>query len=73
MAEQHIESLHARCAEEREIWETYPVSMLGTHFDQAVVGMISPKNGSCFAVLDTEKNTVVGRTHLFNPNEYGVI
>jgi RimJ/RimL family protein N-acetyltransferase len=36
LAEGHLEPLRAACAEDREIWEIYPHSMLGAHFDTAI-------------------------------------
>lgn len=36
LAERHMAGLRAACAEDREIWEIYPHSMLGEHFDTTI-------------------------------------
>jgi len=36
LADRHIEPLRAACAEDQEIWDIYPVNMLGENFDKAV-------------------------------------
>jgi RimJ/RimL family protein N-acetyltransferase len=36
LADPHLEPLRAVCAEDQEIWEIYPYSMLGEHFDKAI-------------------------------------
>ena len=41
LSDQHIEPLRAACAQDPDIWEIYPVSMLGEHFDPAAAFLIS--------------------------------
>ena len=36
LADEEIEPLRAACAEDPDIWEIYPHSMLGDHFDTAI-------------------------------------
>lgn len=36
LAERHLPALRAACAEDSEIWEIYPVSMLGEAFDASL-------------------------------------
>ena len=45
LSDQHIEPLRAACAQDPDIWEIYPVSMLGEHFDPAVAFLISKREG----------------------------
>ena len=33
LEDHHVEHLRAACAEDQEIWDIYPHSMLGEHFD----------------------------------------
>ena len=36
LADYHIEPLRAACAEDPQVWEIYPHSMLGDHFNTAI-------------------------------------
>lgn len=64
-AEQHVEPLRAACARDTEIWDIYPYSMLGEHFDAAMARR---------AVLDwvslavCAAGEVVGITSYINPD-----
>ncbi len=73
LAEHHIEPLRAACAEDREIWEIYPVNMLGDDFDQAIEAFHDTTNWVRFAVLSTESGAVVGMTNYINPDPFGVV
>jgi RimJ/RimL family protein N-acetyltransferase len=42
LAERHREALRAACAEDQEIWQIYPMSWIGEHFDRSF--------GQCFGV-----------------------
>lgn len=67
--EAHREGLRAACAADTDIWEIYPMSMLGEHFDTAFDAMASfhaTKNWVNYAVLDGER--VVGMTNYINPD-----
>ena len=61
VAEHHREPLRAACAEDTEIWEFYPASYYGSHFDAAFEGLLSgpPVKRIYAIVLD---GTVVGMT-----------
>ena len=41
LSDQHLEPLRTACAQDPDIWEIYPVSMLGEHFDPAAAFLIS--------------------------------
>jgi len=49
-AQAHREPLRAACAEDADIWEIYPHSMLGEHFDPAIAGRLATP-GAVFAVV----------------------
>lgn len=57
----HVEALRAACAEDPDIWEIYPVSMIGDNFDPSLTMFRSMPGWICFAVLDG--NRLVGMTH----------
>ena len=57
----HVEGLRQACAQDIEIWEIYPFSMLGEHFDRSLAFLDSKSDWIRFAVLDGE--TVVGMTN----------
>jgi len=62
--EAHREGLRAACAADPDIWEIYPMSMLGAHFDTAFDAMESfhaTKNWINYAVLDGDR--IVGMTN----------
>lgn len=62
--EAHREGLHAACAADRDIWDIYPVSMLGEHFDtgfDAMATFHATNNWVNYAVL--KGDTVVGMTN----------
>jgi RimJ/RimL family protein N-acetyltransferase len=65
--DRHIEPLRRACAEDQSIWDIYPVSMLGTHFDPALALFRSLPSWAVFAVLDGEK--VVGMTSFIGIDE----
>lgn len=62
--ESHREGLRAACAADPDIWEIYPMSMLGEHFDAGFDAMEvfhRTKNWVNYAVLNGD--TVVGMTN----------
>lgn len=71
-APEHIEPLRAACAEDPEIWEIYPVSMFGEHFDPTMAQrMASPDWVNFTAFLEEE---VVGITGYIRPDPvFGVL
>ncbi|WP_422343321.1 GNAT family N-acetyltransferase [Parasphingorhabdus sp.] len=66
--EHHIEPLRATCAEDREVWDIYPVSMLGEHFDKAMEIFHRTDNWVRFAVINTENDMLVGMSNYINPD-----
>lgn len=73
LAEHHIELLRAACAEDQDIWEIYPVNMLGEDFDQAMRGFHDLKSWVQFAAIHAETGKVVGMSNYINPDQYGVV
>lgn len=69
LADHHIESLRAACAEDQEIWDIYPVSMLDENFDKAIQAFHNTSNWVRFAVINSESDTVVGMTNFINPDQ----
>lgn len=63
--EAHREPLRAACAEDREIWAIYPISMLGGHFDPAIAARLA-SGDIFFAVLHA--GGVVGCTTYLSPD-----
>lgn len=57
----HIEGLRAACAEDSKIWEIYPLSLLGEHFDGSIALLAILPNWVRFAVLN--EHAVVGMTN----------
>jgi RimJ/RimL family protein N-acetyltransferase len=71
LADQHLEALRAACAEDPHIWEIYPHSMLGEHFDAAIAGR-GATPGVIFAACLGED--VVGITSYLRPDQHnGVV
>lgn len=61
LGEHHREGLRAACAEDSEIWEIYPFSYVGAHFDPAFDRMTGPNPGRlCYAIFDGD--ALVGMT-----------
>lgn len=65
LAEHHFEPLRAACAEDPDIWEIYPHSMLGEHFDAALAGRKKTPGIIFAACLGDE---VVGITSYLRPD-----
>lgn len=68
LAEHHIEPLRAACAEDQEIWDIYPVSMLDEHFDAAMKAFHSTDNWVQLAVINSETGKLVGMSNYINPD-----
>jgi len=52
LAESHKEGLRAACEADQEIWELYPWSMVGEHFDTWWQGAVAPESEwGLFAIL----------------------
>lgn len=72
-ADHHLEPLRAACAEDREIWEIYPVNLLGEGFDAAMARFHQLDSWVRFAVVDARDSKVVGCTNYINPDPWGVV
>jgi RimJ/RimL family protein N-acetyltransferase len=64
LADGHLEPLRAVCAEDPDIWEIYPYSMLGEHFDAAIARRRAAAGVNFAAFRDQE---VVGITAYLRP------
>ena len=71
--EQHVEGLREACAKDPEIWQIYPVNMLGEDFDKAIEIFHGMSDWVRFAAIDKEQDKVVGATNYISPNMYGVV
>lgn len=69
LVDHHLEPLRAACAEDQEIWDIYPVSMLAENFDKAIQAFHNTTNWVRFAVINRETDTVVGMTNFINPDQ----
>lgn len=65
LEDRHLDALRAACAEDPDIWEIYPHSMLGEHFDPAIAGRLAGP-GATFAACNGEE--VVGITAYLRPD-----
>ena len=69
LAERHMDGLRAACAADPDIWEIYPHSMLGEHFDSAIEArgrFHATRDWVNFAVL--RGRDVVGMTSYIDPD-----
>ena len=73
LAERHLDPLRAACAQDREIWQIYPVNMLGDGFDAAMEEFHQSDSWVRFAVIDRREDRVVGCTNYIDPNRFGVV
>jgi RimJ/RimL family protein N-acetyltransferase len=68
----HVEPLRAACAQDTEIWEIYPLSMFGEHFDRSLGLLSMMPNWLRFAVFDN--TSLVGMTNYIGADaERGVV
>ena len=72
---EHWADLQTACAADPDIWEIYPHSMLGAHFQPSVVAMLAHPNRIVFAVIARLEagEKVVGMTSYINPDIHGVV
>lgn len=56
----HVDGLRAACAADPDIWEIYPLSMIGEHFAPSLQFIRAMPNWTTFAVLDSAE--IVGMT-----------
>ena len=76
LAPKHHGELRLACAEDQEIWDIYPNSMLGEHFDKAIADMSKGQDRAVFAVIKIDAlrlQKVVGMTSYINPDQQGVV
>jgi RimJ/RimL family protein N-acetyltransferase len=73
LAEHHLEPLRVACAEDKDIWDIYPVSMLDENFDKAIEAFHDTTNWVRFAVINRETGKLVGMTNYINPDQNGVV
>lgn len=73
LAEHHLEPLRVACAEDKDIWDIYPVSMLDENFDKAIEEFHDTINWVRFAVINRETGKLVGMTNYINPDQHGVV
>ncbi len=67
LEERHLVGLRAACAQDRDVWEIYPVNMLDEGFEQAMAEFHSLPNWVRFAVRNAEAdNEIVGMTNYIN-------
>lgn len=66
MADHHAEPLRAACARDPDIWQIYPFSMLGEHFDASLANYRAHADWVRFAVL--HRDQVVGMTSYISPD-----
>jgi RimJ/RimL family protein N-acetyltransferase len=72
LALEHVERLRTACAEDPEIWEIYPVSMLGEHFDPTMTQRMAAPDWVNFAALRGDE--IVGMTSYIRPDpKFGVL
>lgn len=72
LGREHIEELRAACAEDPEIWEIYPVSMLDEHFDPTIAQRMAASDWVNFAAW--RGHEVVGMTSYIRPDpKFGVL
>lgn len=69
LAERHLDGLRAACAEDQEIWEIFPHSMLGEHFDTVIAArerFHATRDWVNYAILSAGE--VVGMTSFIAPD-----
>lgn len=67
LGEHHLDGLRAACAQDRDIWEIYPVNMLDDGFEEAIVAFHKFPNWVRFAVCNADAdNEIVGMTNYIN-------
>jgi len=69
LGERHLEGLRAACAEDQEIWEIFPHSMLGEHFDTVIAArerFHATRDWVNYAILSAGE--VVGMTSFIAPD-----
>ncbi len=73
LAEHHLEPLREACALDTQIWEIYPVNMMGDDFDAAIAQFHDTSNWVRYAVIDVASSQLVGMTNFINPDAFGAV
>ncbi|VWX57741.1 GNAT family N-acetyltransferase [Sphingorhabdus sp. 109] len=73
LTEHHLEPLRVACAQDQEIWDIYPVSMLDENFDKAIEAFHDTTSWARFVVINSETGKLVGMTNYINPDQHGVV
>jgi RimJ/RimL family protein N-acetyltransferase len=66
LGEEHREPLRAACAADRDIWDIYPVCMIGEHFDPAFDAIMA--NSARLALASFAGGVLVGTTAFLQPD-----
>ena len=67
LEERHLDGLRAACAQDRDIWEIYPVNMLDEGFEDAMAKFHSFPNWVRYAVCNADEgDEIVGMTNYIN-------
>jgi RimJ/RimL family protein N-acetyltransferase len=66
LGEEHREGLRAACAADREIWEIYPVCMIGEHFGPAFDAILA--NPARLAFASFAGGVLIGTTAFLQPD-----
>ncbi len=69
----HLEPLRAACALDPDIWEIYPVNLMGDHFDPQMRKFATLTNWVRFAVIDIRSGDLAGMTNYIDPDDFGVV
>ncbi len=71
LTENHREALRAACAQDSEIWDICPYSMIGSYFDPAFEMTMQTPNRLAFAICQNE--IVVGTSSYFLDSNNAVV
>jgi len=70
LEERHLDGLRAACAQDRDIWEIFPVNMLDDGFEEAIAAFHNFPNWVRFAVCNADEgNEIVGMTNYINADK----
>jgi RimJ/RimL family protein N-acetyltransferase len=73
MAACHIEPLRRACELDQAIWDIYPFSMLGEHFDTAMAALHDDATMIRFAVIEGRHDQLIGMSSYIRPDSHGVV
>jgi len=72
-ADEHLDALRAVCAQDRAIWDIYPVNLGGEGFDEALQTWRTSADWANLAVIETQGEALVGITNFIRPTAFGVV